>query len=255
MSGVGVAPAAPLSSLVPSSESVFGFTVEGVGQICPKRPYVLEAVERPEMRFPASCDSYGCEVCGARKALQAAAVMTWAMRTADRSRLFTATLAPEDWQTRRQKVRNFARALRKSGYRWEMGWTTERGSKTGMVHIHGVQHGDKVPQPVLQETWGAIVDIRAVKQDRLAAAKYVTKEALRVAGYVVKGATAEASGLSAHLDLNGGRAAHWSRGFLHGRTKREALSEVRRELSNGEALTWRLIPAWSASGVLTTSPA
>ncbi len=66
-----------------------------------------------------------------------------------------------------------------------------------------------------------------------------------MAGYVSKGATAgDVDSLAAHLALNGGRPAHWTRGFLHGKTKREALSALRAELSDGEALTWRLVPAW-----------
>jgi hypothetical protein len=218
--------------------------VEIPAEICPKRPYWVEAIEDPVLRFPASCDAYRCSTCGPRKALEAAAVMTWAIGRAERARLFTATLAPPDWHKRRQKVRDMRRYLVRLGYPWEMGWTTELGAETGMVHVHGVQHGAaKVPQTVLQDLWGSIVDIRAVKAEK-GAARYVTKEALRVAGYVVKGGTASASGLNDHLDLNGGRAAHWSRGFLHGLTKREALADHRRQLNGGADLTWRLVPAW-----------
>ncbi len=235
-------------SLVPNSESVHG----DQGLICPKRPYWIEAIERPDLRYPASCDAYACPICGPRKAQQAAAVITYAMRNADRTRLCTLTLAPEDWTTRRQKMRNLKRLLRDKGYRWEIGWATEKNPKGTGLHVHGIQHGDRVPQALLQETWGAIVDIRAVgkrEQDRTAGA-YTVKEALRVAGYAVKGATASPEALAEHLALNGGRPAHWSRGFLHGKTKREALTEIRRNLADGEALTWRMVPAWT-----TTTPA
>lgn len=230
-------------SLVPSSESV----PENAPQICPRRPYWVEALEQPELRFPASCDSYACDICGPRKALTAAACMTWAMRNADRSRLVTLTLAPEDWQARRKKARVFAGALRADGYRWEWSWTTERNPRGTGLHIHGVQHGDRVPQARLQDTWGAIVDVRAVGRRHLdaAASRYTVKEALRVAGYTVKGAAGD--GLTEHLALNGGRAAHWSRGFLHGKTKRQALAALREELADGEALTWRLVPAWPST--------
>jgi hypothetical protein len=89
------------------------------------------------------------------------------------------------------------------------------------------------------------VDIREVKnlRDRGGAAVYTVKEALKVAGYTVKGATASGAGLEQHLALNGGRPAHWSRGFLHGKTKREALTALRTELAGGEAMTWRLMLA------------
>lgn len=173
--------------------------------------------------------------------------MTWAIRRAAerglRSRLITGTQAPADWQPRRQKVRDFVRYNREDFGEFEMGWATEAGSKSGMIHIHGIQWGPaKLPQARLQERWGAIVDVRAVRTP--AAGVYAVKEALTVAGYTVKGGTDGAT-LAAHLDLNGGRAAHWSRGFLHGLTKREALAEVHKSLSEGEELTWGLVPAWT----------
>jgi hypothetical protein len=219
---------------------------ENTGQICPRRPYWVEALERPDLRFPASCDTYECAICGPRKAQQAAAVMTWALRQVEapsRARFFTLTLATQEWPALRQKVRNARRLLVAEGYDWECAWAREAGGLNGMLHIHGCQHGrHKVPQDRLQELWGARVDIRAVKglRDRAGAATYTVKEALKVAGYTVKGTT----NLDEHLALNGGRPAHWSRGFLHGKTKREALTALRQELADGEALTWRLVPAW-----------
>lgn len=217
-------------------------------EICPKRPYWVQSQERRELRYPASCDAYRCDVCGPRKAEQAAALMTWAIRTAAasglRSRLVTLTRAPETHQQRRQKIRDLTRwAKNDLGIEFEIGWAVETGSKTGMVHIHGIQWGSqKIPQAALQDRWGSIVDVRAVRTP--AAGVYAVKEALTVAGYTVKGATNPAQ-LADHLDLNGGRAAHWSRGFLHGMTKREALGTLRAELSNGEVQTWRLVPAWT----------
>lgn len=175
--------------------------------------------------------------------------MTWAIREAARSgtrvRFLTLTNAPCSWQPRRQKVRDLRRWARDElGAEWEIGWSTEVGSRTGMVHVHGIEHGaQKIPQAALQDRWGAIVDIRAVRTP--GAGVYTVKDALRVAGYTVKGATGDHDGLMAHLDLNGGRAAHWSRGFLHGLVKRDALAQARAELADGEVLTWRLVPAWT----------
>jgi hypothetical protein len=224
---------------------------ENEGPICARKPYWVQALERPEMRFPASCDTYSCQICGPRKAQQAAAVMTWALRHVEvpsRARFFTFTLASQEWPALRLKVRQARRILVNEGYDWETGWAREAGSLNGMLHIHGVQHGrHKVPQARLQDLWGARVDIREVKnlRDKSGAATYTVKEALKVAGYVSKGATAgDADSLGEHLALNGGRPAHWSRGFLHGMTKREALTDLRAELADGEALTWRLVPAW-----------
>jgi hypothetical protein len=240
-----VGPKGPPPSLVLCSESVH----EIPPGICPSRPYWVTPDEDPSMRYPASCDAYSCSTCGPRKAEQVAALMTWSLRRSReagiRARFVTFTNAPEDWQTRRQAMRNLRRWCLAHGWEWEIGWATEKGSDTGMTHVHGIQHGkQKIPQAALQERWGAIVDIRQIKTP--GAATYAMKEARRVAGYTVKEATGDHGSLLEHLALNGGRAAHWSRGFLHGMTKREALSDLRSQLSDGEALTWRLVPAWIA---------
>jgi hypothetical protein len=214
--------------------------VFGVDEICPKRPQVVVCDQRPELRQPASCDAYRCTSCGPRKALAAAAIASWSVRQVKIGRFVTLTQAAEDWQERRWQVNNLRRSLRRQGYRWEVAWTTEKGSKTGMTHVHALQHGSYVPQRVLQDSWGHRVDIRKIREQHVA--RYVTKDALKVAGYVVKGSTAEHGGMADFLDLNGGRAMHWSRGFLHGLTKREATLALRDELNNGEALTWHLEP-------------
>lgn len=239
-----------LPLLVPSSESVDG----DQAQICARKPYWVTPVERPDLRFPASCDAYLCAICGPRKAQQAAAVMTWALRQVEapsRARFVTFTLADQDWPALRQKVRDARRTLVAEGYDWEWGWAREAGSQTGMLHLHGVQHGrHKIPQARLLALWGAGCRIEAVKnlRDKSGAAAYTVKEALRVAGYVSKGATAgDSESLAKHLALNGGRPAHWTRGFLHGKTKREALTALRAELADGEPLTWRLVPAWEVT--------
>ncbi|HEY9290690.1 MAG TPA: hypothetical protein VIP98_05355 [Microlunatus sp.] len=242
------APQAPPTSLVLCSESVPDEdpNIRGIGadEICPKRPYVVVADDDPTLRYPASCDAYSCETCGPRKAQQAAALATWAIRKADRARFVTLTQAPEQWQPRRKKVRVLAEKLRKAGYKWETAWTTEAGKQTGMIHVHALQHGSYVPQRVLQEVWGARVDIRKVQTGGVA--QYVTKDALKVAGYIVKDATAEHSGLAEHLALNGGRAMHWSRGFLHGLDRRRALADLRNELAAGLPHDWHL-ELWDAS--------
>lgn len=208
---------------------------------CPKRPLDIVAIERPDLRFPASCDAYRCPVCGPRKARTSAALATYALRQSHGGRLVTLTLAPGDWQSRRQKIRDLRRWALANGWDWEMFWATEANPKGTGVHVHGIQTGrQKIPQASLQDRWGHIVDIRRVRTP--AAGAYVVKEAMRVAGYVVKNGTESAEALDAHLALNGGRAAHWTRGFLGGLTKREALAKIREEQAGEEALTWVLVP-------------
>lgn len=205
---------------------------ESVRVRCPRTPFDVVAVERPELRFPASCDTWACEWCGPRIAARRTAVLAWAQP----ERFVTLTLAPTEWQPLRQKVRRTCLAVRKAGYRVEWAWTVERGSKTGMVHVHALQHGQFIPQLELQKLWGAIVDIRRVRAPK-GAALYTMKEAQRVAGYATKGARSD---LPDHLALNGGRGYHMSRRYLRGKSTRE----VERILSPvDDSLHWITVPA------------
>lgn len=121
------------------------------------------------------------------------------------------------------------------GFECQWAWVVERGARTGMVHVHALQHGAFIPQRYLQDRWGARVDIRRVS-DAAGAARYTTKHAARrVASYTMKGAGAD---LQAHLDLNGGRGIHLSRRYLHGRTS----AEVWALLHPPSALTWVQVP-------------
>jgi hypothetical protein len=249
----GVPPKAAPSSLVPSSESV-GEIEPGqasedrqwtLDDLCPKRPVWVVCDQDPALRFPASCDAYYCPTCGPRKARTAAAALTWALRQVERRRLVTLTGLPDDWQRARAQVRDWLYRIRHEGYDFEMGWCIEQNPRLTGLHAHGCQHGDYVPQKLLQDRWGGrIVDVRALS--RPGAGVYAMKEALRVAGYVAKGATHDQAALEDHLERNGGRVLHTTRGYYHGLTKREALVEVGREFSQGEVRTWHLEPREAA---------
>lgn len=148
----------------------------------------------------------------------------------------TLTNAPDDWQALRQKVRKLALNLRGEGYRCEWAWTVERGASTGMKHVHLLQHGSYVPQRRLQDAWGAIVHITAIR-GATGASRYALKEARRVTAYALKESRA---GFEAHLELNGGRAYHLSRAYLRGKRTRE----VEKLLASGGAdLHWFLVQA------------
>ena len=223
---------------------------ESVGEICPRKPLWMVCDQQPDLRRPASCDSYQCQVCGPRKARQKAALMTWAARRVDRRRLVTLTALPAndgrlDWQRARGQVRDWLYRVRADHPGFEMGWAIEQNPRATGFHAHGVQHGPYVPQGVLQERWGGrIVDIRALR--RPADGVYAVKDAVRVAGYTVKNGTESFAGLDEHLRINGHRAAHFTRGFLHGLTSREALAAIALEQGDGEPRTWHLEPAWDA---------
>jgi hypothetical protein len=150
---------------------------------------------------------------------------------------------PADFQRARGQTREFIYRLRRDGYDFEMAWAIEQNPKGTGFHAHGVQHGDYIPQRLLQERWGGrIVDVRAMRTP--GAGVYVVKEAQRVVGYVTKGAGAAGyGGLPAHLDRNGGRVVHMTGGYLHGLTKRQAVRAIAADFSHGDSRTWHLEPA------------
>lgn len=151
-------------------------------------------------------------------------------------RFVTLTNAPESWQGLRQKVRKLALNLRGEGYRCEWAWTVERGSANGMKHVHLLQHGSYVPQKRLQDLWGAIVHIEAIR-GATGASRYALKEARRVTAYALKESRAS---FEAHLELNGGRAYHLSRSYLRGKRTREVEKLL---ASSGADLHWFLVQA------------
>lgn len=210
---------------------------------CPKKKHVLASLSSG-LVVPQSCGSYRCPVCGPRKARRLAMAATWALASEQTSqgRFITLTM-PEDqwgmpWEQVRQKGRNFARYIRARGYAFEWFWTVERGSKNGALHLHALQHGDYVPQALAQEVWGGIAHLEGIRhEDRVS--KYVLKQAARVAGYAVKGAAAGDESYEDHLDLNGGRVAHWSRGFFHGRKLDEAFAVAS---TGGDEGPWVSVP-------------
>jgi hypothetical protein len=185
----------------------------------------------------SDCDTGTCRVCGVRRARVRAGAITWCQREAGRSRLITLTNCPDDWQVLRGQVRDMRRRIIDQTGRCEWVWTVERGSKTGMKHVHAIQHGSYLPQSSLQNLWGGrIVDVRAVRD----AAGYISKSAALVAGYIGKGATSAPGGLGGHLGLNGGRLHHWSRNFWGGLSIRDAVAASRPKTAPEEWINvWR----------------
>lgn len=187
-------------------------------------------------RFATSCRVLSCPYCGPIQA-QARSQLAFASRP---ERLVTLTQAPSEWQECREWTRNIVHKLRQRGYSWEWFWAREENPKKTGHHVHGVQHGDFVPQPELQEVTGSIVHITRV-QAEAQASRYVLKGAGRAGSlYVAKGAVSD---LEKHLELNGGRAAHWSRHFMRTDANdpitAKALQAV---LQKASTARWMLIP-------------
>lgn len=206
---------------------------KSVDEKCPRKPRVLVSLASGQM-VNVGCRANFCPVCGPKNTRRQAQAVTQRISVEARPRFCTLTNAPEDWQTRRQKVRDLRRLLARRGYRWEMFWSCERGSKTGMLHVHGIQHGDYVPQAELQTVWGQIVDIRGVRSSKIS--EYVLKDAARVSGYTLKG-----DSHSERLSLNGGRPAHWTRGFFG-----TGLHEFYATMTTGDPGPWEVSTLASA---------
>lgn len=208
------------SSLVSSSK-----TGERALARCPRRgSTLLFDVNDPTRWIEAGCDAYMCPWCGPRKARQFSYGVTWVTTQVKRPRFMTLTQVTDGWQPAREEVKDMARRLRKAGYRTEWAWTLEVGSKTGMRHLHAVQHGDYVPQRELQDLWGRRVDVRTAEPQKAAVAGYIAKGAGPVVKYLTKSAQDD---YAAWLELNGGRPFHSSRGFFLGLGARGAVKAAR----------------------------
>lgn len=183
--------------------------------ICPKQPYVLVDRADPTKRMPLPCGRYACETCRPAKINERVRVMAFGAAYADRVRMVTLTQLPATWQQARGQVRDFARRVRKA-YRFEWAWAIEENPRLTGYHLHALQWGEYVPQRRLSQLWGGRrVWIDEVKSD---AGGYFLKCA-KVGGYMSKH-------IGLHLDINGGRALHMSRGYLHGLTTRLALQAM-----------------------------
>jgi hypothetical protein len=220
----------------------------GVPTVCPRRPaLVLYRRDDPTVFIFTGCDSFKCSTCGPKKTNASVAAVAWELARHDWARFITLSLAPLDWERRRKQVADLRSRLRAKGYDMEWSWATERGHKTGMVHIHLAAWGSYVPQRVLQELWGdRIVFIEAVHRDPESVGKYMAKETRRVAQYMTK---EQGEDYEAALALNHGRPLHYSKGFFQGLTLRQAISNAKAARNGGEAVEWMALDGEDAERV------
>lgn len=168
-----------------------------------------------EVAWSSNCGSARCYRCSRIVSARSFAIARRAMDEGMESgsiehlRFITLTLAPDDWCALRKRMKDLAQYLRRRGIAVRWLWVVETGSKTGMKHVHAVQHGDFIPWRDLLGWWGARVQIE--KAD--AAVGYLSKNVIR---YLGKGIDGDREAIEGHMNLNGGRAAHWSRGFFNG---------------------------------------
>lgn len=199
---------------------------EGIPLLCPKSPWWIVRDDDPTVRFPTGCMAYRCVVCGPRKVRERVKLMQFGIALASWSTFWTLTQLPETWQDARGKMKDFIRRMRKNN-KLELAWSIERNPENTGFHAHALQWGDYISLDEVYQRWGnKWVHLSPIKRD---AASYSTK-CYRVAGYSCKVA-------SEHLDLNGGRCVHMTRGYLHGLNAREAL----KAMSKGHK--WHIEPA------------
>ncbi len=168
-----------------------------------------------EVAWVPSCGNARCLNCSRRVSSRTFAL---ARRVADLEsesggwvRFITLTRAPEGWQATRKAMQDWLQNLRRQGYVMDVLWVVEKGDKTGMKHVHVIQRGDFIPKAVLDLSWPhGHTQIAAARK---AAADYLSKGVIK---YVAKELDGDGESIESHMNLNGGRAAHWSREFFLG---------------------------------------
>lgn len=172
-----------------------------------------------EIAWRPTCKNARCRRCSRQVSAQTFALARRALEPIEHLRFITLTRAPEGWEETRHAVKMWMRNLRRQGVEMNALTVVERGKETGMKHLHAVQWGDYVPKNLLDESWPyGSTQIQAAR----AATNYLSKGVIR---YVGKGLDGDQSEIVEHMNLNGGRAAHWTRGFFGG-LSREAYREA-----------------------------
>lgn len=166
-----------------------------------------------EIVWRPTCKSARCRRCSRQVSAQTFALARRATEPIKHVRFITLTQCPGQWQETRSAMRQWHERLRRWDYRMRTLWVIEEGSQTGMRHAHVVQHGDYIPKEILSASWPhGFTQIEGARE----AVGYLSKGVLK---YVAKGLDGDAAAIESHMNLNGGRAAHWSREFFAGMSR------------------------------------
>lgn len=166
-----------------------------------------------EIVWRPTCKNARCRRCSRQVSAQTFALARKALEPLEHVRFITLTQAPEGWDETRQAIKSWLLHLRREGLQMNALKVAERGSETGMKHLHVVQWGDYIPKNLLDESWAyGSTNIQAAR----AATDYLSKGVLK---YVAKGIDGGDESIEDHMNLNGGRAAHWTRGFFAGQSR------------------------------------
>jgi hypothetical protein len=165
---------------------------------------------------PRRCQAYACPRCGPILALATVEAIVLARPTHSAvittKEAFSSDQDPEDafafWN---EAVRGVWRNLRAGGSEWEAVWLVER-DEAGRPHVHVLGWGSAGDRGTFQQVcqqaelgWSEIQRIRKLRT----IARYTLKEPLRALD--MRGQAT--SIMESHLDLNGRRLLHWTRGF------------------------------------------
>ena len=181
---------------------------------CPLEGAVAVDRTTGEIAWRPTCKSARCRRCSRQVSAQTFALARRATESIEHVRFITLTLAPEGWQATRKAQIDWRQRLRRAGYEMHTLSVVERAETDfAMKHVHVIQWGDYIPKDVLTDSWphGSTYIAGAGR-----ATDYLAKGVLR---YVAKGLDGDGESIEDHMNLNGGRAAHWSRGFFAGQSR------------------------------------
>jgi hypothetical protein len=187
----------------------------------------LYCVETAEVkRVP--CRRLTCAVCLRKAAWR----RSLAIKHSRPERYITLTLAGDDWQTVRGRVKRFRYDIVRELGQVEWVWNVERNPKGTGHHVQAWQRGDFLSQAELsrmatRQGFGKRVWIERWKSG---GESYALKEA-----YAVK----DAAGAGYFLGMNGGRLTHQTRGYFGMPVKAAESEAIRLELGP-DAHTWRV---------------
>lgn len=190
-------------------------STEGVGWTlrddrCPLTGAISFDRTTGEFAWIPTCKNARCRTCSRQVSAQTFALARRALKDEPHVRFITLTLAPSGWDATRQAMYVWLLGLRRQGYAMHVLWVVEKGSENGMKHVHVVQWGSYIPKHVLSASWPhGSTQIQGARE----AVGYLSKGVIR---YVAKGIDEGDEALEEHMNLNGGRAAHWSREFFDG---------------------------------------
>lgn len=176
---------------------------------CPKMSGWVVVSQSSGQTFPARCGRLACWYCCRVNAKKRALAISYSRP----EREVTFTLAGNEWQQIRDRMKQAALKIRSEVGSLEWVWHVEQNPKFTGHHVHAWQRGSFVPQKLLSEVAVNQGMGRVVHVSKLRNVGAASRYGLKGLTYGLKGVLAENEGES-YLGLNGKRLTHQSRGFF-----------------------------------------